>query len=172
MPIHPIAPDSIFSTVDHDQHRQRRNAVNSFFSPASVHRLEHVLKENLGKVLARFDKHARSRSVVQMYYVFKALASDLITFYFFDKCLNLLDASDFGKAGFDTIDKFFLMTHIGKVLSWLMGLFTTATNWLVRILFSDLIDMRERRNVGYHHPPVHRLSSFFCTRFSPGLLLV
>ena len=107
-----------------------------------------------------------------MHYVFKALASDLITFYSFDKCLNLLDAPDFGKASFDTTDKFFLMTHIGKVLPWLMGVFTTAPNWLVRIFFPDLFDMRERRNVGHDHPLVHRLSSFFCTRFPSGLLIL
>ncbi|KAI9046205.1 uncharacterized protein KD926_004043 [Aspergillus affinis] len=50
-------PDSIFSTVHHDQHRQRRNAVSSFFSPASVHRLESILKENLGTLIARLDHH-------------------------------------------------------------------------------------------------------------------
>ncbi|KXX76482.1 Trichodiene oxygenase [Madurella mycetomatis] len=139
-------PESIFSTIHHDQHRQRRNAVSSFFSPASVHRLEHVLKDNLTKLLARLDAHGRSGDVVQIHYVFKALASDLITFYSFDQCLNLLDAPDYGKDDFDATDKFFHMTHMGKVFPWLMGLFTRAPNWIVRVLFPDLMAMRDRRD--------------------------
>lgn len=140
-------PDSIFSTINHDQHRQRRNAVSSFFSPASVHRLESVLGENLAKLLERLDQHGRSGDVVQVHYAFKALASDLITFYSFDQSLNLLDEGDYGKSGFDISDDFFKMTHVGKVLPWLMGLFTTAPNWIIRMLFPDLIEMRKRRDV-------------------------
>ena len=79
--------------------------------------------------------------------MFKALASDLITFYSFDQCLNLLDAPDYGKEDFDATDKFFLMTHMGKVFPWLMGLFRTEPNWIVRDLCPDLMAMRERRDV-------------------------
>ncbi|KAH6628941.1 cytochrome P450 [Chaetomium tenue] len=138
-------PESIFSTIHHDQHRQRRNAVSSFFSPASVHRLEHVLNDNLHKVLARLDAHGRSEEVIQIHYMFKALASDLITFYSFDQCHNLLDAPDYGKKDFDATDSLFLMTHTGKVVPWLMTVFTRAPVWIVKILFPGLIAMRERR---------------------------
>ncbi|RFU78085.1 cytochrome p450 [Trichoderma arundinaceum] len=127
-------------------HRQRRNTVSSFFSPASVHRLQHVLKENLLKLLNRFDQQARSGNVVQVHYAFKALASDLITFYSFDQCMNILDEPDFGKANFDATDDFFFLTHLGKVFPWLMGLFTTAPNWIIRILFPNMYEMRARRN--------------------------
>ncbi|KAH8424126.1 cytochrome P450 [Aspergillus melleus] len=139
-------PDSIFSTIHHDQHRQRRNAVSSFFSPASVHRLENILKENLGTLLKRLDQHGRAQEIVPVHYIFKALASDLITYYSFDQCLNLLDAPDYGKVGFDASDELFMLTHMGKVFPWLMGLFTSAPRWIVNILFPHMIDMRDRRD--------------------------
>lgn len=79
--------------------------------------------------------------------MFKALASDLITFYSFDQCHNLLDADDYGKKDFDATDSLFLMTHTGKVVPWLMTVFTSAPVWIVKILFPGLIAMRERREV-------------------------
>ncbi|KAJ5400326.1 hypothetical protein N7465_010815 [Penicillium sp. CMV-2018d] len=108
--------------------------------------LENVLKENLGTLLARLNRHGRAQDVVQVHYIFKALASDLITFHSFDQCLNLLDAPDYGKVGFDASDEFFMLTHLGKIFPWLMGLFTTAPTWIVRILFPHMIEMRDRRD--------------------------
>ena len=112
-----------------------------------MHRLESVLKENLGTLLTRLSQHGQLEDVVQVHYIFKALASDLITFYSFDQSLNLLDAPDYGKVGFDASDEFFMLTRLGKVFPWLMGLFTTAPNWLIHILFPNMTKMRDRRDV-------------------------
>ena len=111
-------------------------------------RLEHVLKENLGKLMARLDQHGRAGDVLQIHYMFKALASDLITFYSFDQCLNLLGVPDYGKMSFDASDSFFLLTHLGKVVPWLVGLVTKSPTWLLNYLFPDMADILARRNAG------------------------
>ncbi|PSR80440.1 cytochrome P450 [Coniella lustricola] len=139
-------PGSTFSTVHHDQHRQRRSAISPFFSPASVHRLEHILKENLGKMLARLDRHSRAGDIVQIHYVFKALASDLITFYCFDQSMNHLDASEYGRGDMDASDKLFFLTHIGKVLPWVMNVYAHAPGWIIRVLLPDVYEQRKRRD--------------------------
>lgn len=46
-------PESTFATANHDKHRMRRAALNSFFSTASVRRLQLMIEERLDKLLER-----------------------------------------------------------------------------------------------------------------------
>ncbi|QKX62347.1 uncharacterized protein TRUGW13939_09506 [Talaromyces rugulosus] len=139
-------PYSVVSTVHHDLHRQRRNALSSFFSTASIHRFETVMKEHLGKLLSRLDASAESNEVVKIHEVFKAAASDTITKYAFNDSFNFLDMADYGKSYFESTDNFFLLTHICFVLPWLYPLIQNSPDWLLRFLFPGLSEVRNRQN--------------------------
>ncbi|KAH6842952.1 cytochrome P450 [Chaetomium sp. MPI-CAGE-AT-0009] len=139
-------PYSIVSTTHHDLHRQRRNAVNAFFSTASIHRLEHIMREHVAKMLARLETAGQSGDVVQIHHIFKACASDVITVYAFDQSLKFMDMPDYGKAHFESTDRFFLLTHLCFLFPWLMPLIQFSPNWLLRLLFPFLSELRERQN--------------------------
>lgn len=47
---------SMFSTVDHDLHRQRRQALSPFFSTQSVMRLQPLISERVGVLVERFKE--------------------------------------------------------------------------------------------------------------------
>ncbi|XDG09712.1 hypothetical protein ABKA04_009327 [Annulohypoxylon sp. FPYF3050] len=97
-------PFSIVSTPDHDLHRQRRNALNSFFSVASVRRLEPIMKEYMGKLISRMEQAGNTGEILQMHHLFKACASDVITVYAFGVCFGFMDTPDFGRAFFESTD--------------------------------------------------------------------
>lgn len=51
-------PESTFATAGHDKHRMRRAALNSFFSTASVRRLQPMIEARLDKFLGRVAEFA------------------------------------------------------------------------------------------------------------------
>lgn len=141
------APYSIVSTPDHNLHRRRRNALNSFFSVASIRRLEPIMKKYLAKLVARIEKAGSSGEVIQMHHLFKACASDVITVYAFDECFNFMDTEDFGKSFFESTDVFFYLTHIFGLVPWLVQYVQNMPTWLVKTMFPRLSELRDRQDV-------------------------
>ncbi|KAJ3941027.1 uncharacterized protein N0V96_008903 [Colletotrichum fioriniae] len=121
------SPESAFSTVNHSRHRQRRAALNPFFSHRRIaehqpniqrmmHRLtDRVTREYLGK-----DK------VLRIDQMWGCWTSDIINDYAFDKPHNFLDAPDFHASYTDAmvdllepvhyITQFPLVTNLFKML--------------------------------------------------------
>ena len=65
----------MFSTTSHDQHRQRRAALNRFFSMASVRRLQPLLDEKLGSLLDRLKEAKVSGKIIPLEYAFAAFTN-------------------------------------------------------------------------------------------------
>ncbi|KAI1442048.1 cytochrome P450 CYP682H1 [Annulohypoxylon stygium] len=139
-------PFSIVSTPDHDLHRQRRNALNSFFSVASVRRLEPIMKEYMGKLISRMEQAGKTGEILQMHHLFKACASDVITVYAFGVCFGFMDTPDFGRAFFESTDVFFLLTHIFGLVPWLVGYVQTVPTWMIKTFFPSLSELRDRQD--------------------------
>ncbi|KAI1156181.1 cytochrome P450 [Nemania diffusa] len=80
-------PNSMVATMDHDMHRRRRNAVNTFFSTASIQRLEPIMQDHISRI-------------------------DVITIYAFGDSFGFLDEPDLGRPYFEATGLFFELTHI------------------------------------------------------------
>ncbi|OQE88987.1 hypothetical protein PENNAL_c0015G00095 [Penicillium nalgiovense] len=139
-------PYSIVSTSSHDLHRRRRNALNSFFSVASVRRLEPILQTYMGKMMTRLEKSGKAEEVVQFHRVFKACASDIITLYAFGDNMGYMDSPDYGNASQESTEWFFFLTHIFGLVPWLVQYAQNAPVWLVRLCFPALTALRERQD--------------------------
>lgn len=105
------------------------------------------MKDHLAKLIARLDASARVQEPVKIHEVFKAAASDIITMYAFDNSFSFLDMPDYGKTHFEATDKFFFLTHICVLFPFLYPLIQGSPDWLLQLLFPDLIAVRERQNV-------------------------
>ncbi|GAB1191744.1 hypothetical protein APSETT444_000926 [Aspergillus pseudonomiae] len=140
------APYSIVSTPSHDLHRRRRNALNSFFSVASVRRLEPILKTYMQKMMTRLETSGKAEEVVELHRVFKACASDIITLYAFGDNMGYMDSPDYGKDFQESTEWFFYLTHIFGLVPWLVQYAQNAPVWLVRICFPVLTALRERQD--------------------------
>jgi hypothetical protein len=99
--------------------------------------------------MSRLDKSARVQDVVQIHGVLKAFASDIITAYALDNSFKFLDMPDYGKTYFEATDKFFLLAHICVLFPWLYPLIQKLPDWLLRLLFPGLSEVRDRQNVSF-----------------------
>lgn len=142
-----LAPYSMVSTPTHDLHRRRRNALNSFFSVASVRRLEPILKTYMQKMMTRLEASGKAEEVVQFHRVFKACASDIITLYAFGDNMGYMDSPDYGKASQESTELFFFLTHIFGLVPWLVQYAQNAPVWLVQLCFPALTPLRKRQDV-------------------------
>lgn len=144
----PLAPNSIVATVDHDMHRMRRNSINGFFSNASIRRVEPIIKENLEKMLARWNEPTgKNGKVLHMHPVFKAYASDIITTYAFGDCFHFLDEEDWGMSYFASTDRYFSLTHVFGHFPIVMKLVNNMPTWALRIFIPNLTEMSGKQMV-------------------------
>jgi cytochrome P450 len=134
------------TTVDHDVHRRRRNAVNVFFSNNSIRRLEPILHERLRTLLRRVHNDDSGQDEpLEMHPVFRACTNDVITTYAFGRSFNLLDRPDFGLPYFEASDVFFRLEHLFGHFTWLADLVQATPLWLVSTLFPSLKDLVEKQ---------------------------
>ncbi|KAK4223161.1 cytochrome P450 [Podospora fimiseda] len=140
-------PDSIVSTPGHDLHRRRRNALNSFFSVASIRRLDIVMKEYTEKMLNRMEKISKSNNqVLQFHHMFKACASDVITIYAFGECFGFMELEDFGWSFFESTDEFFFLTHLFFLIPGLVQIAQNAPAWILKKIIPALGELRDRQD--------------------------
>ncbi|KAM7203059.1 P-loop containing nucleoside triphosphate hydrolase protein [Rhypophila sp. PSN 637] len=130
-------PDSLVSTVNHDDHRRRRNAMSAFFSNNSIRCLEPIMHECLRKLLIRIHDHGNDKPMV-MHPVFRACTNDVITTYAIGSCFNLLEEPTFGEPYFKSCDTLFRLEHVFGSFFWLADLFHHMPLWLVPWLVPEM----------------------------------
>ncbi|KAI0441396.1 cytochrome P450 [Xylaria telfairii] len=139
-------PYSIVSTPEHDLHRRRRNALNSFFSVGSIRRLEPIMKKYMATMISCMEEAGKTGEVLTMHSIFKACASDVITEYAFGECFGFMNLPDFGRAFFDSTDFFFYLTHVFGLVPWLVHYVQNMPSWLVKLLVPSLSELRDRQD--------------------------
>lgn len=106
-------------TVSHELHRQRRQAVDPFFSTQSVAKLEHVIQRNVDKLCDRMQEYKRAQKPINLTEAFLALTMDIIESYSFGTSSNLLDLPEFSTEWKNTItgimSKTALLNHCGWI---------------------------------------------------------
>lgn len=128
-------------------HRQRRNALGSFFSSASVRRMEPSLRDHAERMLARLHDLGRRQEVVALHYMMIACASDVITLHAFGDSFRFLDQPDFGQSYFDASGILLDMTHVFGAFPWLAALAVSTPAWLAKWMNPALSQFVDRKDV-------------------------
>ncbi|CAN9285974.1 unnamed protein product [Alternaria alternata] len=139
-------PGSIVATEKHDVHRQRRNALSSFFSSASVRRMEPSLRDHVERMLARIHDLGRRHEIVELHHIMIACASDVITLHAFDESFRFLDQPDFGRSYFAASGVLLDMTHIFAAMPWMASLAVSMPGWLAKAMNPALSQFVDRKD--------------------------
>ncbi|KAJ5427840.1 hypothetical protein N7491_008282, partial [Penicillium cf. griseofulvum] len=140
-------PSSIVTTVEHDIHRQRRNAVSGFFSTASIRQLEPIIQATMSRLLERLEVTAQAGSPpVPIHHIFKACTSDVINKYAFGESFAFMERADFGKSYFDATDMFFGLNHIMIFFPWFATLMQKTPGWFVKAIMPNLADLVDKKS--------------------------
>lgn len=137
------------ATIHHQTHRLRRNSINGFFSNASIRRVEPIIREKLGKMLARWADGAAGREgkVLRVHTVFKAYASDIITTYAFGDCFHFLDEDDWGEAYFASTEIYFKLNHAFAHIPYLSRLVNYLPAAALGLFLPNLKEMSAKQSV-------------------------
>lgn len=68
----------MFSTVDHELHRMRRNALNPLFSMTAVRSLQPLIQERIDVVMRRMKEFINEDKVLNASYLFAAYTNGKI----------------------------------------------------------------------------------------------
>lgn len=132
------------TTVDHDIHRRRRNAVSPFFSNSSIRSMEPVLQKYLGRFLERL-REQKPQEPVELHPMFRALTNDFITTYAFGKSVDLLDDADFGRPYYASSDVFFRMSQSFGHFFWLADFVYSLPLWVAPKIFPSLTELAKKQ---------------------------
>lgn len=104
--------DMTFGTVGHALHRRRRAAFSSFFSKASIRRLQPAIQSRVDTLCEKLSEKMDTGEPVNMVHAFSALTQDVITEYCFSDCRNVLEMQDFSPWYYDIVQKPSELSHM------------------------------------------------------------
>ncbi|EFQ35390.1 cytochrome P450 [Colletotrichum graminicola M1.001] len=107
--------------------------------------LEPILQDHMERMLFRMQESGTQCEVVELHYIFKACASDIITLYAFGDSFHFLDQSDYGVPYFRAGEAFNSMTHVFGAFPWLLTVASSAPGWLLKYLNPDMAEFVDRR---------------------------
>ena len=117
--------DMTFGTVGHKTHRRRRAAFSTFFSKASVRRLEPVIQSLINVLCERLLERMDTGEPVNLVYAYSALTQDVIMEYCFSTPRNVLEMKDFSPRYYDLVQKpseaSHMCVHIPSISSFLVS---------------------------------------------------
>ena len=88
---------SIFATGDHHLHRNRRSALSSFFSKASISKLEPLVQERVQRLCDKFLQEAGRDKPLDLAIAYSCFTTDVIIAYCFGQTEGFLDNDGFEK---------------------------------------------------------------------------
>jgi cytochrome P450 len=121
-------------TVDHDIHRQRRAALNPFFSKKSVTELEPIIRAQVIKLCGKLALFKDSGQPINLSDAFACLSADVISDCAFGKTYGLLDSEDFAPEWRKFMMDLSLGTHLMKQFGWAYRLVMATVPWLLTML--------------------------------------
>ncbi|KAI1811940.1 benzoate 4-monooxygenase cytochrome P450 [Poronia punctata] len=122
---------SLLQSMGHDIHRQRRAALNPFFSKQSIRNLEPMIVEKIDRLSTRLSQSSRKGDVVNLSYATAALTMDVISSYSFGTDIGNLKREDWGKEWLDAFRLVGQIRPVGRQFPWLLDLTTSISPSLV-----------------------------------------
>ncbi len=121
----------MLGTISHDLHRNRRAALNPYFSKQSIRRLEPHIHRVLAKALGRLAHHAETGAPINMNMLYSAITSDIISNYCFGPTEDNLDKDDLNEAWFRAFTEAGNGFHLSCFCPWITDGVKTLPVWIV-----------------------------------------
>ena len=118
---------SMFSTLDHTQHRARREPWNPYFSKLSVSRAHSHIQGLVNKLCDRFAQARDAGTPVTMAHAYACLTIDVISEYTFPEGYNYLDRDGYSP---ETHDAYVVLAYMTPLFKHFPGLAPMLQNML------------------------------------------
>ncbi|KAH8432118.1 uncharacterized protein LDX57_009764 [Aspergillus melleus] len=135
-------PGSVASTTSHELHRQRRAAMQRFFSRSSLRRLEPAIQRTLKNLLDRLQASGRQNDILSMNVLCKAATCDIITEYAFGQSTEYLHRDDLNVGFFRSLDANFQTAWYMAYLPWVGPLLQRVPPSMMGLVYPGLKSLR------------------------------
>ncbi|KAF2202754.1 cytochrome P450 [Delitschia confertaspora ATCC 74209] len=152
-------PLGLHSTLDHEQHRKRRAAINPLFSKKSVLAAEPMVQDMVNKLCAYFLSASSEGKVIDLKSAFGALAEDVVQEYSLKANMGYLDDEQRALEWRETFDGIIGATSIGKQFGWVRPLMMSLPLGVLRWLSPPAARLMEFQNK-LHKQAVAAISEF------------
>ncbi|KAK5081460.1 hypothetical protein LTR70_010535 [Exophiala xenobiotica] len=125
--------DASFGTSSYSQHRQRRKALNRFFSLSAILDHEKQVRKCVLQLCARLEEHRQTNRPVVLGSVFRSLATDVISQYALPEGFNLLSERDLGKEYHNVNRKLSGVAAYNRHLPFIIPTLMVLPTWLVKL---------------------------------------
>jgi hypothetical protein len=125
-----------FGTIGADLHRLRRGPLAKPLSPASIVKLDPLIKEYVGLLCRRIEEHCRAKRCVDLGNAYRCLTSDVVSSYTLPVAPTLLEDENFSAEYNQVLRDFSKIGTYNRHLGWIMPFFQAAPRWLVSTVSS------------------------------------
>ena len=136
--------ESTATTLDHDHHRQRRRAIDAYFSKNMVTKLEPKIQSTVKRLHERLCQLKGSGTPVNLFEVYGAVATDVITEYCFGASWGSLEKDDYNADVVGVHTFYTKLMPIFRLFPSLLTLSLAIPEWMIRD--SGVVQMQEYRN--------------------------
>ncbi|KAL8882709.1 MAG: hypothetical protein Q9198_000342 [Flavoplaca austrocitrina] len=124
---------TFFATIDHDQHRIKRNNFAPYLSKASLQKMEPAIQSVVDHMVFKLREIQGTGKVINVLDLFGSLTGDVITQYAFAESYGLLDGPDFSPHWHQAMMDISMNGHLLKQFGFLMPLMKAMPIWLVKL---------------------------------------
>lgn len=129
------APGATFSTIEHELHRQRKTALNPFFSKRRILEQAPSVQCQVNKICHRLTReYAGTGKILVLGDLFSCFTADVVTSYAFDRSYNFLDAPDFISPFTKSIEGFKKFAHYAIQFPLIPQLLASLPDSLLMVL--------------------------------------
>lgn len=138
-------PESSFSSITPEIHRQRRAPVEKFFSKAAITKTESTVQFCLDKLVRHLGNAYQSHKVITLDAGFSAMTSDIIHQYVFGINSGNLDQEDFNENLRDGISGLFQLGHVAYFFPIIQTILTTLPPSMVKMIHPYALALNDQK---------------------------
>lgn len=133
--------DTAFATANYELHRVRRKAQQTYFTVDAIAQFEPIISQTISKLSKRLAITKGTSQLLNLSHAFRALATDIVTKFVFDKSYDLLDQPDFAATFHTAILDINEMGHWQRNFHIILPIMKILPRSLVQFMNPSAIDV-------------------------------
>ncbi|KAL9095313.1 MAG: hypothetical protein Q9165_002570 [Trypethelium subeluteriae] len=86
---------SSFGFITYNEAKERKDVLNKSFSPKAIEQIEGIITDKIDALSAAFTRCTKTSAPVDLFFAYRCLTMDIITFLCFGTSINAIDEPDF-----------------------------------------------------------------------------
>nr|POE78005.1 cytodhrome p450 monooxygenase [Quercus suber] len=136
-----IFPHTTFGTLSAQVHQTRREALDPFFNPGAVEKIQPLLQQLVDRLCERMSENIAAHKPIPLFYAYRSLTVDLISEYAFGERLDMLERADWGRSFYRAFRCVMEVTPLMRQIPFLLGVFMIMPRWMIGMIDRRMLEI-------------------------------